>query len=230
MPNCVLAFLVVGGGEAEGKDWYHESCLNLRPSVSSISSTSVVKEDTTGIGDDNEDEDEEARVLIPSDSYDGLICAKCVESSTIVKARAGTEGWMTIEPGEATDQWTVKGRPQKHHGEAKPGDQEEKTYGVLRERHDDGVEGEDAGSYATGSKRPRSDDEALLELEKKKSRIDVASGLELPDTHVAGNSGESSSRTGAGDVFLAYGIRDQLRKELDVSSSCAFAEKCGTLS
>lgn len=49
--------------------------------------------------------------MIRSDTYDGLICATCVQSHPILTANAGSEGWMMIEP-EAGG-WTVIGRGEK---------------------------------------------------------------------------------------------------------------------
>lgn len=58
-------------------------------------------------------------MLIPSDSYDGLICAACVDSSEFVKSKAGSEGWMTIEPD--AEGFKVVGRGQGRSAIAEPG-------------------------------------------------------------------------------------------------------------
>jgi E3 ubiquitin-protein ligase UBR7 len=56
-----------------------------------------------------DDEDEEKDVLIPSESYDGLICAACVDGHPLLKEHAGKPGWMVIEPTD-TGSYEVMGR------------------------------------------------------------------------------------------------------------------------
>jgi E3 ubiquitin-protein ligase UBR7 len=51
-------------------------------------------------GDEEEDDDEETAILIPSDTYDGLVCAACAGKSAYIGAHKGKDGWMIIELNE----------------------------------------------------------------------------------------------------------------------------------
>ncbi|TXT07117.1 hypothetical protein VHUM_03287 [Vanrija humicola] len=155
------------------EDWFHESCLNLQPKRE---------------GPLDDDEDEEANCLIPSDTYDALICADCVRSHSLLSERAGTTGWMVIVPGEKEGEWAVAGR---------------------------------ADSATNGSKR------ALEETHlpgAKKARVEESSAekpapvVVTAETDVTVKPANSVPRTGAGDIFLANGIRDRLARELDVGN------------
>ncbi|WVN85258.1 uncharacterized protein L203_100403 [Cryptococcus depauperatus CBS 7841] len=111
------------------EDWLHESCLNLRqhhpedpspsafcnaiqPSKENHPPTPLTASNFAGtltseeVAD--EDIDEESNVLIATDTYDGLICADCVNSNSFLQAQAGKKGWMIIEPVE--EGWTVVGK------------------------------------------------------------------------------------------------------------------------
>lgn len=166
--------------------------------------------------EDDEDEDEEAAVLIPSDTYDGLICAGCVQRHPFVRDRAGKDGWMVIEPDESGSSWKVVGRRTSEE-EKKPDVQQEEVIA-------DGKPG--PGGLPETVKRPVED--GGEERDAKRSRLEeggtagalVEEGVvKSESTAVPGKpilQGERSSK-GAGDVFLSYGIRDQLKASLDVS-------------
>ncbi|ORX39781.1 hypothetical protein BD324DRAFT_667125 [Kockovaella imperatae] len=86
------------------EDWFHESCLNLSSKKDpTVRATTAATEDEDG---------EEENVLIPSDSYDGLVCAECVRSNTFLSAKMGTLGFMIIEP-EVPEGWRVIGREER---------------------------------------------------------------------------------------------------------------------
>ena len=132
--------------------------------------------------EEEEDEDEERTVLIPSDTYDGLICGQCVRSHELLRDRAGKQGWMRIEPDEGVDGWRVIGR-------------RDVINGLKREPPDDGNE---------SGKRPRL--EPGMDEGKEQDKPKSDSKEEPPRI----------TRKGQGDVFLAHGIREQLKHTLDV--------------
>lgn len=174
MINCIACEVSYSDArDADSKDWLHESCLNLQPR------RTVRVED---------DEDEESLCLIPSDTYDGLVCADCVRSSPFIVERAGTESWMVIEPGpegqfdvigkvtEAVSAGAKRERPVEEQ-ESKKVRLEDGTAGVVGAEKETGEQGEDISRKT-----------------------------------------EPAERKGLGDVFLAHGIRDRLAKELDVGA------------
>lgn len=138
--------------------------------------------------------------MIRSDTYDCLVCAACVRSHPLLSARAGTEGWMMIEPDEQ-GVWGVVGRP----GAPAPAES-----GLKRAAEDE----------------PNGDDE------KKRVKLDGDAAddgthtQDQPQTPVDGDALAKKEETaapdavwrwkGKGDVFLADGVRDQLKSELDV--------------
>jgi E3 ubiquitin-protein ligase UBR7 len=140
---------------------------------------------------EGDDEDDETRVLIPSDSYDGLICASCVNSSDYVKSKAGKEGWMTIEPD--VEGFKVVGRISIDTTEEK---------GLKRERTDT-VEG-------PIKKIKTEEGQGVVEEESNRDarKASVEEESDSPPTKV--------KTGGRGDIFLCHGVRDILRSELDV--------------
>lgn len=157
------------------------------------------------IGDtqpEGDDDDDETRVIIPSDTYDGLICAACVESSEICKTRAGSRGWMIIEQTGAGP--VVVGREAMIEGEEPtrvPDDTSQK-----REREDDPESESKRLKTESESKVPPAPlcDDASEAVPERVNPVE-------PKEH---NSKPTSKR----DVFLAHGIREQLQSELNVSS------------
>ena len=71
------------------------------------------------IAEEVEEEEEDEQVLIPSDTYDSLICGECVLSNPFLASQAGKEGFMIIEPRESS--WVVIGRNMRHEDEIKIG-------------------------------------------------------------------------------------------------------------
>ncbi|ODO11468.1 hypothetical protein I350_00248 [Cryptococcus amylolentus CBS 6273] len=111
------------------EDWFHESCLNLRlpASITSEANTEQLPTPVTAssqpLGEPvpafsapsvdaqaaEEEDDDDERVLIPSDTYDSLICSACVRSNPFMKSQAGKGGWMMIEPS-SSGSWEVIGK------------------------------------------------------------------------------------------------------------------------
>lgn len=173
------------------EDWFHESCLNLQPRREP---TEVLQED---------EEDEEADCLIPSDSYDGLICAACTKLHPLLLERAGVNGWMVIEPGEQENEWRVVGKAAA--GGKRPADEDSDSQ-AKRARVDDEAApisqpGEVAGSH------PQEDE----------ARAAAATEPAEPPQPTP----SASSRKGAGDIFLGHGIREKLKAELDIATAAA---------
>lgn len=166
------------------EDWFHESCLNLQPRPEP-------REDV------DDDEDEESDCLIPSDSYDGLICAECAKLHPLLAERSGTDGWMIIEPHDKEGEWKVVGK---------------KMAGSKRANE------EDCGS---DPKRARVEDApAESDHPTVVSAPPVeADGVVPTETAEAVAPVPAAARKGAGDIFLAHGIREELKAQLDVSHS-----------
>jgi hypothetical protein len=145
--------------------------------------------------------------LIPSDSYDGLICSACVKGIDYLKDKGGEEGWMIIEPDG--DGFKVVGRPEIEV------EDEAKAIGAKREREEgldeenkrvklDGQEGDDQPNPLSDSStgKPQAD------LPQEEGRIETKP-TEPPTS--------STRAKGKGDIFLAEGVRQELANTLDVS-------------
>ncbi|WOO85488.1 Protein mlo2 [Vanrija pseudolonga] len=155
------------------EDWFHESCLNLQPQREAPL---------------DDEEDEEADCLIPSDTYDALICADCVRPHSLLSERAGTSGWMAIVPGEKEGEWTVVGRA------------ESATNGSKRSLEETDL---------PDAKRTR------VEGSSEQDAVSAAVNAEVGATAKPVDSTPATRRKGAGDIFLANGIRERLGRELD---------------
>jgi E3 ubiquitin-protein ligase UBR7 len=150
---------------------------------------------------EGDEEDDEARVLIPSDTYDGLICAACVEGNEYLKSKAGSNGWMLIGKKEDGEGYEVLGR----------GDQastEGIETGVKRAR--------EVGEGKEDAKRIKVDSDDTNET---RARHTEDPGIAKTSTSVAGPSSSSTTpiiSPGKRDIFLSHGIRERLNAELDV--------------
>ena len=173
------------------QDWFHESCLNLRP-ITDLSK--VTKENSD---DEDEDEDEE-NALIPSDTYDGLICANCVKSNHFLREKAGQTGFMIIEP--TTDGWEVLGR-------STPKEEQEPVETAAATNGSDDPKDEMGKGQENGNDPKREPDELAEERPLKKARLD----LEMYPSTTA-----DVILKGKGDIFLADGIREELKASLSV--------------
>ena len=213
--------VVIWYGLANSQDWFHESCLNLQPRRTTFA---------------NEDEDEEAECLIPSETYDGLVCAKCVESHPFLLEKRGTEGWMTIVPEEKA--WVVKGKLEKQpEGDNESKQEQQKAEQGANKETVDTTKGAAEPATATtsapatdsenrvpngeesGGKRPLAEDSAP---EAKRARVEDAEDEGEPPKSQP--SAPAAPLKAAGDIFISHGIRESLSKTLadDVASSLPF--------
>jgi E3 ubiquitin-protein ligase UBR7 len=160
---------------------------------------------------EGEEEDDETRVLIPSDTYDGLICSACVEGTDFLESKAGSSGYMTVVKKQDGEGYEVSGRMHQAE-ETTPG-------GLKRERQEEGIEGE--------SKRTKLDDraEAVGDIKPEQS-IDQAGSTSVQadpaqeeGKPVVGSEDKAQTTTSTSkrDIFLAHEIRERLQQELDVS-------------
>jgi E3 ubiquitin-protein ligase UBR7 len=181
------------------QDWLHESCLNLV-----VPEPATTLTGTNAPGNDDDD-DEEKEVLIPSETYDGLICASCVSGNAYLQENAGQPGWMIIEPSEnGVHQVLGRERPLEsdaHGSRVAAGKDEEAASGAAA----DVPTGENEVSH----KRPAESDDGGT-MATKRLRLDTSNTPDKPATH-------SPQRKGKGDVFLAHGVRTALKDRLPVS-------------
>ena len=147
-----------------------------------------------------DDEDEEKDVLIPSETYDGLICAACVNQHPLLVEHAGSEGWMIIEP-DINGGFEVVGRPMPLSSK----DPVDKGSDLEEIRGDADREQEQVSSPTTGDTRKRSAGDADVESNKR-----ARQELQVPPTAV------KRECQGKGDIFLAHGIRSVLQTTLPV--------------
>lgn len=160
----------------------------------------------------DEEYDEEKESLIPSDTYDGLICAACVAGHPVLKEKAGSEGWMIVEPKEGGGFEIV--------GRSKWSDEADAKTDIVSngEKQDEGNVGQGATEHqSTSTKRPAEDQAEEGNHIIKKPRTELSSSI--TDLEVV-----SSTLKGNGDIFLAYGQREKLQKELTVSFGPAHLE------
>lgn len=140
---------------------------------------------------EEEEEEEEDGSIIPSESYDGLICGECVKGHHVLRDKAGIEGWMMIVPNDSGE-FEVIGRA-KGAGPS-PGEEDQPK------REDLEAQGQAMGEMS----KKRSLDTSIEESDTKRRRLE-------------GEQSGSEPGRGAGDVFLANGQREKLKLELDVS-------------
>ncbi|WWC90124.1 uncharacterized protein L201_005057 [Kwoniella dendrophila CBS 6074] len=210
------------------EDWFHETCLNLRPTLSpSIPSQSVQAsmQDATDTNAGEDEDDEESAVLIKSDTYDGLICAACVKDNGYLRKQAGKEGWMIIEPVNSQGGWKVIGQQSEtsptslQNPEVAPVSQG----GLTGKRKVEDADSEESKGENEDSKR--------IKLENGLSTPITATNeatITLPSISTKGLT-ENDEKTdfsewkwkGRGDIFLANGIRDKLVNELDEKTTAS---------
>lgn len=185
------------------KDWYHESCLNLRDRDKTASRAPSIAPDTTGqdpTDDLDEDEDEDPS-LLPGDTYDALICGPCALSIPTVRRWAGTTGIFAVVRDSSDDEYHVV-------GESPP---------------DDEVDLDMESSLEVGGKRPLPTLDHADEHPSKRARASSSSSsaitaacLAPPVNATMQNVYDALERKdpvdtllGAGDVFLTEGWRER---------------------
>ena len=97
------------------KDWYHESCLNLRERPGSRAPTPFLQPGHSGVRSDGDPEPNDAEddgseasssdlppPLIGDASYESLICRRCVLGNNTLKRCAGTRGVLMVVRDDAT--------------------------------------------------------------------------------------------------------------------------------
>lgn len=196
MLNCIACEVshtscIVEG--AHDKDWFHESCLNLLPIATSTISKPAGDATTNG-GENEDDDDDDEKVLIPSDSYDGLICAACVRMNPFIEAQAGQEGYMMIEPKD-DGSLDIVGKKTN----------EEKPY--MKDTSE-----KKEGTSNNPIEKKRSAEETQSEPAAKKIKV-----VEAVEVRPSCSETNGCKWKGKGDVFLAHGVREQLKSTLSVS-------------
>jgi E3 ubiquitin-protein ligase UBR7 len=204
------------------------------PIVAETETGSAEQPAATAAATEEDDENEEQDVLIPSESYDGLICAACVKSHPLLRDRAGTEGWMIIEPNQGGEGgFRVVGRR-----EETTTTKQDEADGKRDER---GVKGDEHGDKSgrtkeliSGTSEEKTDkrlsaDESLGKRSRSEEAEAAGSDAEVKRPKLESNGQVEATATatatvtapwkwkGKGDVFLAYGVREALKNELDVS-------------
>jgi hypothetical protein len=145
--------------------------------------------------------------LIPSDSYDGLICSACVKGNDFLKDKGGEEGWMIIEPDG--DGFKVVGRPEIEV------EDEAKAIGAKRER-EEGLDEENKRVKLDGEV-DKDQPNPLLESSAITPQADLPQEEGGIETKPNESTTSSTRAKGKGDIFLAEGVRQELASTLDVS-------------
>ncbi|KAG1883869.1 hypothetical protein F4604DRAFT_1736937 [Suillus subluteus] len=97
------------------EDWFHESCLHLRPRPSSRESSPVPEHEITDHGHDAEDNHSEASSsglplpLISAEDYDAFVCSSCVHSIDTLRRYAGTQGTIMVVRDTEDSPWRKLG-------------------------------------------------------------------------------------------------------------------------
>ena len=91
------------------EDWYHESCLNLRtrPNERHTTPEHLVNESSNVDDGDSNASNDLPSPLLPSSTYDSLICGTCVVRNDTLRRWAGTPGIMMIARKEGDEESTL---------------------------------------------------------------------------------------------------------------------------
>jgi E3 ubiquitin-protein ligase UBR7 len=214
------------------EDWYHESCLNLRTRPKERPSTA---DDPVNESDDVADNDSNASndlppPLLPSSTYDSLICGSCVLGNDTLRRWAGTRGVMMIVRNESNEEFTTlmedggvdpRWKVLTHEDDGTEIVVTSEKEEQKREREDDGHEV--CGIEERAAKKPRTE----IASSAMSSVPDFGSGTPCttpPINFVAqkflnGRLGQTSpgsaakdksiSLLGEGDIFLTEGWRER---------------------
>ena len=200
------------------KDWFHESCLNLRERPSSREPTPAKDSheetqltDTTAQPQEDDDNTSEASCsglpppLISAYDYESFVCGSCVSGIATLKRWAGTRGVMMVVRDDASAPWKVL-------GDAREGEE---------------GDNEDIDTTAAGTKRARPPSSGNIPEAKRPRPSEglSTSCLAPPPNPVAQNifalrnSVDNSASLGMGDVFLTEGWRERWCRCLSVGST-----------
>ena len=183
--------------------------------------------------DEEDDAYDEDGALIPSDTYDGLVCAACVASSSILRDKAGTSGYMMIVPRE-DDTMEVIGREDENAAasgtgtvpsaatlcEAPRSDANDKAATSTEALMSPDTDQRPAQNGDTSASSGRPKDGPSASASSTESGHGIRSADAEPDKHPVKKRRTDQTELimkGRGDIFLADGIRETLAKELTVS-------------
>jgi E3 ubiquitin-protein ligase UBR7 len=190
------------------KDWFHESCLNLRdrPTDSTPVEDSHVETQQAGTAESDENDDVASnsssdglpRPLITSSDYESFVCGSCVLRIVTLRRWAGTENIMMIVRDSPSTPWKILG-----------GSSVTEAFNI-----DDAAlsatEAQAPGLAAAGSKRPPTSSSSNAPDAKRPRLSPGPSALcsAPPPNAVAqkilnlSSSPECDTSLGAGDIFL----------------------------
>ncbi|KAI5449729.1 hypothetical protein NCC49_004094 [Naganishia albida] len=157
------------------QDWFHESCLNLQDPTNP---TPISEAGSTTSSESVESP------LLPSSTYQHLICASCTLKSPLLRRHAGTEGWLMIVPKAGTDasttswpeRWEVIGR-WVGTGEKRKAQDEEAGEGRKRVKLSPSIVSRDPPAHATCTRPAPNPDVQLILSTLVTNPTDPESGL-----------------------------------------------------
>ena len=192
------------------KDWFHESCLNLRERpdpfqegapVAPVEEPHVVT-DVTNPSEDNDAASEVSssglpRPLICGEEYESFVCGSCVSNIDTLKRWAGTEGIVMVIRDNPSSPWKIL-------------DVQTDMSAI------DNTAIDDIDSVTVGVKRPRTSSANVPDAKRPRSSP-TPSGtcLAPPSNPIAQNvialcnSPNADGSLGTGDIFLKDGWRER---------------------
>jgi E3 ubiquitin-protein ligase UBR7 len=200
------------------KDWFHESCLNLRERPSSRESspvadpeppTTTIPQPPTGPAAENDDDDNQSissvsssglpPPLISASGYDTFICASCVSSIPTLTRYAGTPGILMVVQDEPLGAWKVLDSTD----DSVDISEENAATGVKRPRPL-------SSSGAPGAKRTRTGTSPQPPASSSiRPQCLAPPPNPLAQKILSSSSSSSPSTLGAGDIFLTEGWRER---------------------
>lgn len=196
------------------KDWFHESCCNLRERPSSREPTPFTEpEEPSQTAPDNTNDDDAASEasssglpppLITGDEYESFVCGSCVSRSPLLKRWLGTAGTIIVGRGATDEPWRRVEIPSKA------------TEEFIE------IEGLGQDEINPGTKRPLSPSSSSLggpEAKRAKSSPDAAASsapcLAPPQDPLAQliltslEGPDHNTSLGTGDIFFTLGFRER---------------------
>lgn len=224
MVQCVLC-----------EDWYHESCLNLRTRPSERSLTG---DPPAGESEDREDIDSDVSndlpaPLLPSSTYESLICGTCVLGNETLRKWAGTAGIMMVateeggKPSTLVEEGGIDPRWKVLNGE-NDSTQVVTSEKLDRKRERDNGELDVVGDEERIPKKPRTENDSVIIGSSEESLVSPTEGcapcfappINATAQHVLNrlldpaSQGSATGETafglvGEGDIFLTEGWREK---------------------